>query len=352
VQIATPSQRIRLPGGSAGLQLREKPRQRRGALAPVIPQASSSSGHAFSRAVQPRRLTAALAAEGLLTSLFGLFVLVLPALGAGRAECRTVPSDILGRKVAYCVLLPPSYDADKLRRYPVLYFLHGLGENEQMLPNSGGLNLIQDLWDQKRIGEFLIVTPDAGRSFYINSRDGRVRYEDFFIREFKPYIESHYRIRADRAHRGISGVSMGGYGSLRFGLRYPQLFGSVSAHSAALVGKLPRAQLGTQAEQALAFALGGAFGNPFDRAYWDRNSPFTLVRNESHPPGFHLYFDCGTEDEFGFNVGAQSFHDLLVSRGIPHEFHLYLGGHDEAYVAQHLPASLAFHSHAFSPGAK
>ena len=278
-----------------------------------------------------------------LVSLFA----AAPALAAGRAECRTIPSNTLGRKVAYCVLLPPSYDTDKSRRYPVLYFLHGLGENEQVLPSSGGWNLIQDLWDQKRIGEFLIVTPDAGRSFYINSRDGRVRYEDFFIREFLPFIESRYRIRADRAHRGISGVSMGGYGSLRFGFRYPQLFGSVSAHSAALVSKLPRAQLGTQAEQTLAFALGGAFGTPFDRAFWDRNSPFTLVRNGPRPAGMHLYFDCGTEDEFGFNVGAQAFHDLLVSRGIPHEFHLFLGGHDEAYVAQHLPASLAFHSRAF-----
>lgn len=273
-----------------------------------------------------------------------------PAAAAGRAECRSIPSSILGRKVAYCVLLPPSYDADKARRYPVLYFLHGLGENEQMLPNSGGWNLIQDLWDQKRIGEFLIATPDAGRSFYINSRDGRVRYEDFFIREFLPFIESHYRIRADRAHRGISGVSMGGYGSLRFGFRYLQLFGSVSAHSAALVGKLPRAQLGSQTERALSWALGGAFGTPFDRAFWDRDSPFTLVRNGPRPAGMKLYFDCGTEDEFGFNVGAQEFHDLLVSRGIPHEFHLYLGGHDEAYVAQHLPASLAFHSRAFRLG--
>ena len=315
----------------------------------MILQAYSSSGHGFSRAVQPRRLTAALAAEGLLVALLALLFLASPARAVGRAECRSVPSNILGRKVPYCVLLPPSYDADNSRRYPVLYFLHGLGENEQVLPNSGGWNLIQDLWDQKRIGEFLIVTPDAGRSFYINSRDGRVRYEDFFVREFLPYIESHYRIRADRVHRGISGVSMGGYGSLRFGFRYPQLFGSVSAHSAALVSKLPRAQLGTQTERALAFALGGAFGTPFDRAFWDRNSPFTLVRNGPRPVGMHLYFDCGTEDEFGFNAGAQAFHDLLVSRGIPHEFHLYLGGHDEAYVAQHLPASLAFHSHVFSP---
>src|ERR1700678_2813078 len=157
----------------------------------------------------------------------------------GRAECRAVPSKVLGHPVPYCVILPSEYDSGKTSNYPVLYFLHGLGGNEQMLLNSGGMNMIQDLRDQKRIGEFLIVSPDAGRSFYIDSRDGKVRYEDFFIREFLPYIESHYRIRAEKQYRGIGGVSMGGYGSLRFALRYPQMFGSVSAHSAALVANLP-----------------------------------------------------------------------------------------------------------------
>lgn len=281
--------------------------------------------------------------------LLSLVILLLaaPSRAAGRAECRLIPSRILGRRVAYCALLPPSYDRDTSRRFAILYFLHGLGENEQVLPNSGAWNLIEDLWDQKSIGEFVIVTPDADRSFYINSRDGRVRYEDFFLREFLPLIERRYRVRADRVHRGISGVSMGGYGSLRFGFRDPELFGSVSAHSAALLAQLPRARLGSSGERALSTALGGAFGAPFDPAFWDRNSPFALVRNGPRPVGTKIYFDCGTEDEYGFNVGAQAFHDLLVSRGIPHEFHLYPGGHDEAYVAQHLPASLAFHSKAF-----
>jgi len=294
------------------------------------------------------------AAAALAVLLGCCLLLAQSTAAAGRAECRSLPSKILARRVAYCVLLPPSYDAEKLRRYPVLYFLHGLGENEQVLPNSGAWNLIQDLWDQKRIGEFLIVTPGADRTFYINSRDGRVRYEDFFIREFLPFIESHYRILAGRAHRGVSGVSMGGYGSLRFGFRYPQLFGSVSAHSAALIAKLPKAQIGGPAEQALSMALGGAFGTPFDEKFWDRNSPFTIVRDEPRPVGLKIYFDCGTEDEYGFNAGAQAFHDLLVSRGIAHEFHLYPGGHDALYFAQHLPASLAFHSRAFAlnPGMK
>src|SRR5215472_1303570 len=248
-----------------------------------------------------RRLLVFEAIPSLLLLLFIGVYFPNPCHAAGRAECRSVPSTILGHRVPYCVLLPPSYDAEKTHRYPILYFLHGLGENEQVLPNSGAWNLIQDLWEQKRIGEFLIGTPDADRTFYVNSRDGRVRYEDFFIREFLPFIERNYRVRADRAQRGISGVSMGGYGSLRFGFRYPQLFGSVSAHSAALVSKLPRTQISGAVERALSLALGGAFGTPFDQAFWDRNSPFTLVRNGPRPVGMKIYFDCGTEDEYGFN---------------------------------------------------
>jgi S-formylglutathione hydrolase FrmB len=280
--------------------------------------------------------------------LAGCFGLALPVRAGGRAECRAAPSKILGRPVSYCILLPPSFDADKTRRYPILYFLHGLGGNQEVLLSSGGWNLIEDLREQKQIGEFLIATPDGGRSFYINSDDGRRRYEDFFVREFLPFIEGRYRVRAERRYRGVTGVSMGGYGALRLALRYPELFGSVSAHSAALIEKLPTVKVSGSQEGQLSRILGGAFGSPFDPAFWERNSPFTLVRKGPRPAGLQIYFDCGTEDEFGFNAGAQAFHDLLDSRRIPHEFHLYPGGHDWGYVAQHLAASLEFHSRVFA----
>ena len=291
---------------------------------------------------------------------FAAFILLLgcstmssttQAAALGRAECRSMPSKILDRAVPYCVILPPGYDSEK-QRYPILYFLHGLGSNAQLLVDQGGMDLVNDLWAQNKIGEFLIVTPDGGRSFYINSRDGKVRYEDFFIREFIPYIESHYRIRAERQYRGISGVSMGGYGSLRFALRYPQLFGSVSAHSAALVANLPTGGMTSYQGAMLSRVLGTAFGSPPDAAYWNQNSPFTLVKNGPHLSGLKIYFDCGTEDEYGFNAGAQAFHDLLDARHIPNEFHLYPGGHDWSYVAEHFPASLEFHSRAFGLAAR
>jgi S-formylglutathione hydrolase FrmB len=283
-----------------------------------------------------------------------VFVLVASALlagpargaGAGRAECSTVRSKILGRSVPYCILLPPSYDADKTRRFPVLYFLHGLHENAQILLNSGGWDLIQDLWSQRRIGQFLIVTPSAGDSFYINSLNGRDDYQSFFIREFMPYIEHRYRVVAGRRGRGIGGVSMGGYGALRFAFLYPQLFAAVTAHSPALIDE-PGARLSEPVAAELTQFVGTAFGSPFDRAYWVRESPFTIVKTHPRPAGLKIYFDCGQEDSFGFNRGAEKFHQLLDSRGIPNEFHLYPGSHDWAYFAQHLPASLEFQSRAF-----
>src|SRR5277367_1102833 len=289
-------------------------------------------------------------ALGLVIALFvscaGIFV--APAVAApGRAECRSAPSKILGHAVAYCVILPADYDADKSSSYPVVYFLHGLGGNEQLLLNSGGMNMIQDLRDQKRIGEFLIVAPDAGRSFYTNSRDSKVRYEDFFIREFLPYIEGHYRVRAERKSRGVMGVSMGGYGALRFALKYPDLFVAVSAHSPALIDTLPNIKVSRDQAEAVAEVLGKAFGSKVDAAFWERESPFTIVKDGPRPVGLQIYFDCGSEDDFGFNKGAAEFDQLLTARRIAHEFHLYPGGHDWGYFAEHLPASFEFQSHAF-----
>jgi S-formylglutathione hydrolase FrmB len=277
----------------------------------------------------------------------GALMVSAPSFAAGRAECRNVPSKILGHPVPYCVLLPPSYDAANTNRYPVLYYFHGLGGDEQTLVSGGGWDLIQDLWDRHEIGEFIIAAPAAGRSFYINSRDGRVRYEDFLIREFFPFIESHYRMQPGRRNRGVTGMSMGGYGALRIALVHPELFGSVSAHSPALIAKLPRGEFDSQDSFGVMGLLGSAFGNPFDPAFWERNSPFTIVRNGPRPKGLAIYFDCGTDDDFGFYNGAKAFHELLDSRGIPHEFHLYPGRHNWAYFTEHLPASLEFHSRAF-----
>ena len=265
-----------------------------------------------------------------------------------RGECLSLPSRILARSIPYCVILPPGYAKEPNRRYPVLYYLHGLGDNEQMLLRSGGFDLVQELWDGHEIGDFIIVTPAGYASFFMNSRDGRFRYDDFFLQEFIPRIEKRYRTEPGRESRGIGGISMGGYGALRMAFLHPQLFGSVSAHSAALMERLPSVSVTNSPESGRFRIFGNVFGSPPDRPFWDRNNPVQIARN-ADLAGMKIRFDCGNQDDYGFDVGAQALHDLLASRHIAHEFHLYPGGHNWSYFAAHLPESLRFHSAAFRP---
>jgi S-formylglutathione hydrolase FrmB len=289
----------------------------------------------------------------LLALLMGFAACILGApfaQAAGRAECVSLSSKILARAVPYCVLLPPSYDTEKTRRYPILYLLHGLGDNDQFLIHSGGMNLVEDLWEQHAIGEFLIVTPAAGASFYINSHDGQRRYEDFFLQEFMPGVEKRYRAQAGRSARGVAGISMGGYGALHIAFRHPQLFAAVGAHSAALVEHWPDINALDSRQKAQLRVLGDAFGTPFDAAFWNQNDPVTIART-ANLAGLKIYFDCGSEDDYGFDAGAATLDKVLTSRHIPHEFHLYPGGHDWTYFAEHLPALLEFESHTFESAA-
>jgi len=277
-----------------------------------------------------------------------LFVPSPSRAAAGRIECNSISSKILRRFVPYCVVLPASYDAQPSHRFPILYFLHGLGDNEQMFYHSGAWNLVEDQWEKGQLKEFLIATPAAGASFYINSRDGKNRYEDFLLEEFFPFIEHHYRVHPGRAYRGIAGISMGGYGALHLAFRHPQLFSAVSAHSPALFEKLPVFLSGAPASSPRARILGSVFGIPPDPVFWERNSPITLART-ANLSGLKIYFDCGDHDDYGFDAGATILDKILKSRHIPHEFHLYPGGHDWSFFAAHLPESLAFQSRSFPP---
>jgi S-formylglutathione hydrolase FrmB len=279
--------------------------------------------------------------------LFLLACSIAQAAATGRVECNSLPSKVLSRAVPYCVLLPPGYDANKEQRFPILYFFHGLGDDEQMFVHTGGWNLVEDLWERKQLGEFLIVTPAAGATFYINSHDGKTRYEDFLVQEFLPGIEKKFRVKPGRANRAISGASMGGYGALHLAFRHPELFSSVSAHSPALIEKLPAFLAGVAPNSGRGRVLGSTFGIPSDSAFWDRNSPITIAKT-APLAGMKIYFDCGDEDDFGFEAGATTLDRVLTSRKIPHEFHLYPGRHDWQYFAAHLPASLQFHAKLFA----
>jgi len=275
----------------------------------------------------------------------------------GRIDCNALESRVLRQPVHYCVMLPHDYDVaitgHSPRRYPVLYFLHGLGDNEQTFFKSGGWDLVEDLRQQGAISDFLIVVPEGKRSFYTNSADGRVRYNDFFVREFIPYIESHYSIRRQRSARAVSGVSMGGYGALRFAFAHPELFSSVSAQSAALIAEPPKETEAMHSLTPLSPVLASVFGNPIDLHHWNENNPFSLAKQNRaaiRTAGLAIYFNCGNEDEFGFDQGAMELHKQLEGEGITHEFHLYPGNHGAEFFLSHLGETLKFHSRVFAVG--
>jgi len=277
----------------------------------------------------------------------------LPVHAQSRIDCNALSSRILKNTVHYCVYLPAGYDAGAARHpaqnYPVLYFLHGLGDNERTLFNSGGWTLLDDLRRQHKIGEFLIVAPEGGRAFYINSADGSVRYSDFFLQEFIPLIETKYRLSRGRNSRAISGISMGGYGALRFAFSRPEMFSAVSAQSAALITESPQ-ELDTAARSGapLGKLLAAVFGSPIEVTHWKENSPFALAaRNQAAARKLNIYFNCGQDDNYGFEKGAAALHDQLQKEGVKHEYHRYPGDHSLSYFLAHFTEVMEFHSREF-----
>jgi S-formylglutathione hydrolase FrmB len=225
----------------------------------------------------------------------------------------------------------------------VLYYFHGLGDNEQSLLNFGGWDVIEELRRQGKVGDFVVLAPGAGHTFFVNSSDGKIRYEDFLSKEFMPQMEKKYRVQATRATRGVTGVSMGGYGALRLAFKYPEQFAAVSAQMPALMADLPQ-NLNAAGPASPGAVMADTFGAPFDRAYWDRNNVFTFARNGSAAQlkKLKIYFDVGNNDDYGFERGSQQLHNLLDSRSIANEFHIYPGGHDPQFVMKHFPSVVQF----------
>ncbi|HEV2493305.1 MAG TPA: alpha/beta hydrolase-fold protein [Terriglobia bacterium] len=270
-----------------------------------------------------------------------------PSAAPTSLQCGTVASTILGRSVSYCVALPADYNSSTTTRYPTLYYLHGLFEHERSWGDRGGQQILNGLLESGQAGEFLVVCPDGGKSFYVNSFDGKERYEDFFVKEFVPSIDRMYRTRAEPAARGLSGDSMGGYGALHLGMRHPDLFGSVSAQSAALLPKFPD-PLPTEGRWGFyARVLSGPFGSPLNETYFDANNPLILAEHPEQFSGLKLYFDCGDHDRYGFQEGNELLDRELTEKHVPHEFHLREGDHGWSYLSQYMKYSLLFQWHCF-----
>ena len=265
-----------------------------------------------------------------------------------RVEYKTYRSSLLNRDLPYGIYLPRSYATSPNRKYPILYFLHGLDENEMRWSTRGETDLLLDrMVTEGKMTEFIVAVPFAAASFYTNARGGGEAWEDVIVKEFIPMVESTYRVDASRSKRAISGVSMGGYGSLKIALKYPALFGSVSAHSPVLVANLTDAVVPGRRLDMFVALFNRIYGISQDMTYWDANNPLNLVKDTNKLQGMKIYVDCGEQDEYGFAAGLRAFDDILTKAGYPHEAHIYPGGHGWDYTRQHIGQSLQFHSNAF-----
>ena len=259
-------------------------------------------------------------------------------------EYGSLASEALGKELKYAVQLPPSYGTDVKRRYPVLYFLHGMFGNEREFEQRGIAATVAQLRADGKIGDFIIIAPNGANSFYLNSKNG-VRYEDAIIKELIPHIEKTYRVVGTRETRAIQGISMGGWGALLLAFKHPEMFSSVTTHSAALFLDLPKPTGEDRRYQFMVQLIGNIFGSPPDEEFFRSVNPFNVADANAaaiRKSGLKIYFDCGEQDRYGFQESNKAFDERLTKAGIQHEFHLFPGSHGWEYMR-----SVADHSYAF-----
>jgi S-formylglutathione hydrolase FrmB len=262
----------------------------------------------------------------------------------GRVEYGEFESASLGRKVRYAVSLPASYDQTPARRYPVVFFLHGLNNDERDWESNGMQARLEALRAAGRVGDFVVAMPFGANSFYINAKDG-ARYEDAIVRDFIPFIDRQYRTLARPDARLVEGISMGGYGALLIAFKHPSMFAGVAAHSAALFDELPRPPAdGADRVGGFRHALAARlFGTPPDEAYFQANSPLHLARRDAaRLKNLKIYFDVGESDRYNFQPGNRQLSEALKAGGVAHEFTLAPGGHGWAFLESRAEQALSF----------
>jgi len=273
---------------------------------------------------------------------------LLPALLIGQSgkvfDNKTIPSKILKMDRKYSVYLPPDYETSD-RTYPVLYLLHGSGDDQTGWVTFGEvLNITDKAIREGKATPMIIVMPDAntGQRGYFNDIKGEWRYEDFFFQELIPFIEKNYKAKTEKRYRAISGLSMGGGGTFMYALHHPEMFSSACPLSAA-VGPLTLADAKDYYEKR-----GIQKTNDADiEAYFKRHSVLQLLDKVplDQIKAIRWYIDCG-DDDFLYE-GNALVHIAMKKKEIPHEFRVRDGAHNWTYWRSSLPEVLSFVSEAF-----
>ncbi|MDO6517658.1 alpha/beta hydrolase [Zobellia uliginosa] len=254
----------------------------------------------------------------------------------------TMKSEILKGERKYAVYLPPDYDTSQ-RSYPVLYLLHGAGDDQTGWVQFGEvLRITDEAIKNGTATPMVIIMPDAeqGKRGYFNQGDDW-RYEDFFFEEFMPYVENQYRIKSTKRYRAIAGLSMGGGGSFMYALHHPELFSSACPLSA-YVGPLTIADLKERLKKSDV-----KFSESEIKAYFKRHNALELLKTVpvEDVKSVRWYIDCG-DDDFLFE-GNSLVHIAMTKKNIPHEYRVRDGRHSWTYWRASLPKVLEFVSDAF-----
>ncbi len=267
------------------------------------------------------------------------------------SESLVLESELLGGPRNFAIYLPPGYNSST-RSYPVLYLLHGGGDDHTGWVQFGEVQHIAD----QAIADgsatpMVIVMPDAntGRRGYFNDIRGDWNYEDFFFQELMPFVESVYRIRTEKRYRAVAGLSMGGGGSFMYALHHPELFSSacpLSASTGALNLDEARKRYNEPRNDSPDEKRPPVSDEQIEK-YLQSHSALKLVETlpEKDLKSVRWYIDCG-DDDFLYE-GNSLVHIALRKREIPHEYRVRDGGHKWSYWRSALPSVLSFVSESF-----
>ncbi len=282
------------------------------------------------------------------TSILRLLILVIPFSSSAQTgkvmDNLSMKSKILNMERKFAVYLPPDYETSQ-RSYPVLYLLHGAGDDQTGWVQFGEvLRITDNAIKDGSATPMVIIMPDGntGRRGYVNDIKGEWRYEDFFFQEFMPYIEKTFRIKGEKRYRAIAGLSMGGEGTFIYALHHPELFSSACPLSAATG---PR-----NAEDLKNYRLWGTVEGINDteqKAYFTKYSVLSLIDSipDAQKKAVRWYIDCG-DDDFLYE-GNCLVHIAMRKKEIPHEFRIRDGVHSWTYWRAALPVVLEYVSMSF-----
>jgi putative tributyrin esterase len=236
-----------------------------------------------------------------------------------------LPSRSLRREIPYNIVVSKGYYSAPRRRFPVLYLLHGLFGSCNNWIELTRLVRYADLHD------LIIVTPEGADSWYADSATIRNdKFESYILKDLIPAVEARFRTRADRTSRGIAGLSMGGYGALKFALKRPDLFGFAASSSGAFNGPILTDESRAEEWEEMKPSIIRAFGTSPSRTR-RANDLFRIVQkfdsNKHEAPV--VFIDCGKRDSF-LDVN-RAFSRTLAEYGITHTYKEFSGGHDWVY---------------------